>query len=180
MHINMKGLLNKPLWRVAALVIFNAFAGVSTMSQSSGGPFVIEQSVIATGGGQSSGGPFTIGGTNGQSIAGTLSTGSQFTLYGGFWNAAPLGTTAALVPVGGRVITSGGQGVRGVIVTLTLDDQVVRRCLTGSFGYYRFDDVEAGQTVIISVAAKRFTFAQPSIVLLLTDSFTNVDFVANP
>ncbi|CAN5422147.1 hypothetical protein BH10ACI1_BH10ACI1_08370 [soil metagenome] len=52
------------------------------------------------------------------------------------------------------------------------------RARSSAFGYFQFDDVEVGETYIISVALKRFTFIQPSRVLSITDELTNVDFVA--
>jgi len=50
---------------------------------------------------------------------------------------------------------------------------------TNSFGYYRFEDVQAGQTVIVTVVSKRFRFAPQ--ILNLTEEATQVNFVAeNP
>jgi len=51
-----------------------------------------------------------------------------------------------------------------------------RLTTTGSFGYYRFDEVEAGQTYVVMVRSKLFRFAPR--VLNLMDNLTDVDFVA--
>ena len=48
-------------------------------------PFVMEQSVIAGGGGAMSGGAFTLVGTIGQAEAGGAMSGGAYTLTGGFW-----------------------------------------------------------------------------------------------
>lgn len=88
---------------------------------------------------------------------------------------APL---AANVSVGGRISASNGNGIRNVIVSLTESDGNTRTVRTGAFGYYRFDEVEVGETYIISVRAKRFTFAQSSQVLNVSEDSANVDFVA--
>lgn len=64
--------------------------------------------------------------------------------------------TSANVAVSGSVKTANGSGIRNAVVTLTDLNGNVRRAQTGSFGYYKFDNVEAGQTYVISVSAKRF------------------------
>jgi hypothetical protein len=62
---------------------FAAHAG----TQSGGGPYRMESSVIAAGGSPSSGGAFLLRGTFGQSATATLSA-SSYRFYGGFWAAA--------------------------------------------------------------------------------------------
>jgi len=67
--------------------------------------------------------------------------------------------TAAPVSIGGRVLAPNGYGVRNAVVILTLASGETRRAITSSFGYFRFDGIEAGQTAVVSVASKRFQFA---------------------
>jgi hypothetical protein len=50
----------------------------------SGGPYTIQRSVIAGGGGSSTGGNFALQGTIGQETVGAMSEGND-TLAGGFW-----------------------------------------------------------------------------------------------
>jgi hypothetical protein len=57
---------------------------ISSVAQS-GGQFTVTKSVIAGGGGRVSGGTFTLDGTIGQPVAGTQSTGANFSLIAGFW-----------------------------------------------------------------------------------------------
>ncbi len=84
--------------------------------------------------------------------------------------------TAAGVEISGRVLSSAaGRGLRNATVTLTDQKGNVRTALASPYGQYRFDDVESGQTYIISVRSRRFTFAPR--VLQITDSISNVDFV---
>lgn len=90
-----------------------------------------------------------------------------------------LGPTSAGVAVSGRVTSSNGAGLRGVKVSLTDSMGVTRLAITGSFGYYRFDEVAAGGTYILTVSSKRNTFASPSKVISATDELTDVDFVSN-
>lgn len=85
------------------------------------------------------------------------------------------------VTVSGRVITSGGQGIRNVIVTLT--DNVTSAqmsVVTGSFGFYSFPNIPTSGAVTVSVNAKRFTFTPSSHVFALAAERPNEDFVANP
>ncbi len=71
-----------------AVVMIIAFGAIAAQS---GGTFTITKSVIAGGGGRTAGGTFTVDGTIGESVAGTTSTGSTFSLTSGFWG----GGTAA-------------------------------------------------------------------------------------
>lgn len=77
-------------------------------------------------------------------------------------------TTPAPVGVGGRVIAPNGRGLSNATVTLIQTDGTVRTTRTTTFGYYRFSDITAGQTVIVTVASKRYNF-QPRIVNLVED-----------
>jgi len=49
---------------------------------------------------------------------------------------------------------------------------------TSSFGYYRFDDVLAGETYIVSVTSKRYSFA-PQVVSVF-EELTDLDFTPEP
>ena len=86
--------------------------------------------------------------------------------------------TAAAVSVSGRVTTSSGQGVSNARVFITDSGGNARLAITSSFGYYRFDNVAAGEIYIIAVSAKRYTFTPQA--LQVNDNLANVDFVASP
>ena len=87
-----------------------------------------------------------------------------------------LAPTAASVSVSGRVLTNNGRGLMNATVTLTNANGITRTARTSTFGYFRFDDVEAGQTYIFSVSSKRYTFA--SQVVTVTDDLTELNFTA--
>lgn len=103
--------------------------------------------------------------------------------------AADTGTVSAanltlLVPsasnasVSGRVTTAGGSGIRNAIVNIQggdLTEPIIAR--TAAFGYYDFS-VPAGQTYVIFITSKRFTFAEPVRVLNVGEDITDVDFIA--
>ena len=88
--------------------------------------------------------------------------------------------TAASVTVGGRLLTAQGRGIANARVRLTEVDGNVRTVSTGAFGYYRFSDVSAGQTVILEVFSKRFGFANSIRVMNVTEEITDADFLASP
>ncbi|MBK9765589.1 MAG: carboxypeptidase regulatory-like domain-containing protein [Chloracidobacterium sp.] len=88
--------------------------------------------------------------------------------------------TAAHTSVSGRVVTANGNGIRNVWVSLSDPERPVRRSLTGPFGYYRFDDIEAGRTYSISVASKRFQFANGTQIVSVNDEIYDLDFIALP
>lgn len=88
-----------------------------------------------------------------------------------------LAPTAAKVNVGGRVTNANGLGISKALITM-ISAGVVRTAYTAPFGYYNFDDVEVGQTLIIEVSHKHYAFKQPTQVIFLTEELTLVDFTA--
>ena len=149
-------------------------ASTATAQIASSGTYTLEQAVVAGGGGKSNSPNFSIEGTLGQSIAGSSSSSANFGVRAGFWQAffAP---TAALVSVSGRVITPDGSPVFRARVTLTDGTGATRSTLSSNFGYYRFDDIEVGQTYILSATAKQFQFAPR--VIAVNDELSNLDLI---
>jgi hypothetical protein len=94
-------------------------------------------------------------------------------------NGVAVTPTAATVSISGRVMTSNRRGIRNVRLSLTDSSGLVRTATTTSFGYYRFDDVQAGETYILSAIGKRYTFSQPVQVLNITGDTSEVNFIAN-
>lgn len=87
-----------------------------------------------------------------------------------------LAPTAASVSVGGRVLTASGRGISGATVSLIDATGNARQARTNSFGYYRFDDVAAGQTVVVQARHKRYEFAPQ--VLSIAEEINNLNFTA--
>jgi hypothetical protein len=87
--------------------------------------------------------------------------------------------TAATVSVSGRATTSGGGSIMNVRLTLTDSQGNTRTTTTDSSGNYRFDDIQAGETYILTATAKRFTFSQPVQVLNVNEEANQVNFIAN-
>ena len=109
-----------------------------------------------------------------------LSGPGQLEIDGVSVQAPGLIPTAAPVTVAGRVSTADGLGISRAIVTLTDNAGNVRSLLTGSFGYYQFDEVPAGETYTLTVNSKRYFFADNPRVVNVQESLANVDFVASP
>lgn len=85
------------------------------------------------------------------------------------------------VSVSGRILTSGGAGIRNSWVTVSggdLGSPVLAQ--TGSFGYFVFTGLHTGQTYTISASSKRFVIAQPSRNVTPTANVTGFDFTADP
>lgn len=86
-----------------------------------------------------------------------------------------LAPVAANVAVGGQILV-GKTGLSRARVTLTDGSGATRTVWTGSFGYYRFDNVMVGETYVISVNHKRYTFT-PQVVSVMED-LTELNFMA--
>jgi len=88
----------------------------------------------------------------------------------------PFVTSAAEVKVSGRVLNGAGQGLRNADVILTDANGTSRTVRSGSFGYYQFNSVEAGQTYVVTVRSKRYRFT--SRVVSVFDSLSELNFNA--
>lgn len=162
------------------LVIYLALASTLTFAQiATGGTLILEKAVTANGGGEVSGGIYSVTGTAGQPVAGVASIGTGYSAQHGFW-VRDLAPTASMASIRGRLTTADGSGIRGVVVTLQRADGTFRTTLAASLGYYFFNDVESGQSYVLSVASKRFAFAEPSRIVNVGDDVVDVDFVAMP
>jgi hypothetical protein len=86
--------------------------------------------------------------------------------------------SSANASVGGRVLTALGQAVPKARVTMTDVQGHTRSVLSNPMGYYRFDDLEVGQTYFVQVSAKRFRFNTQ--VVSVSGDLTELDLIANP
>lgn len=182
-----KGKIGNRLLYLAFFLWFSLCLCVSAVNSpaQTGGTFDLSHNVLASGGGSNSAaGAFRVDGTAGQPSAGTVSVGipaggGPFVLRGGFWAFDQLAPTAAGVAVSGRVSMADGRGIRNATLTLTDTSGALRTTVSGSLGYYRFEDVPAGQTYILSVSSRRFTFSSPSRVINANEEISDADFIAN-
>ena len=99
----------------------------------------------------------------------------------GGWQLQFLQATAASLSVSGRVTTANGAGIRNAKIVVTgnsLSEPLV--VSTGSFGYYSIEGLQAGQTYVVTVFSKRYSFSDPVRVISLVDNILDADFVAEP
>ncbi|MFN0277027.1 MAG: choice-of-anchor Q domain-containing protein [Pyrinomonadaceae bacterium] len=98
----------------------------------------------------------------------------------GGWQLQFVPLTAAQASISGRVVTASGQGIRNAKIIVsgnTLSEPVV--VTTGSMGYYSLDGLTTGQTYVVTVNSRRYTFNNPSRVISLVDNIADADFIAN-
>ncbi len=88
-----------------------------------------------------------------------------------------LGPTAANISISGRVLNANGRAIPKAVISVTNQNGEQQTARTNPFGYYRFSEIPAGQTYVITVVSKRYTFAS-SLVFSATENLTDVDFFA--
>jgi len=90
----------------------------------------------------------------------------------------PFIPTAAPVSISGRVVTSTGRSISGVIVTLADSHGGSRSVRTNTFGFYSFDNIKSGEVYILTATARLYHFAPRAVEL--TDNLTGFDLTAEP
>lgn len=94
-----------------------------------------------------------------------------------FVNAVP---TAATALISGRIFDIFGGAVKDVIVSVTAPNGDVRSTRTNNFGAYRFSELPVGESYVITVRSRRYTFAADSIIVTLMNDLNGQDFTAIP
>lgn len=59
-------------------------------------------------------------------------------------------------------------------------DGETQTVLTNPFGFFRFNEIPAGGTYIISVAHKRYQFTDNPRILTILEQISELDFTAEP
>ena len=88
-----------------------------------------------------------------------------------------LGVTAAEVTVAGRVTTANGNGIPRAVISMSDTNGVVRTARVNQFGYFKFENVEAGETYVFETRAKGYSFAPQ--VLNVEDNIQDFIITAN-
>ncbi len=92
--------------------------------------------------------------TNGPDFTGGIFVG------GGFLKTEP---SAGPFQVSGQVLTADDRGLRSAKVSIRDSQGRTKSILTSSLGFFVFEDVDPGQTYVVSVVSKRFRFNQQTI-----------------
>lgn len=90
----------------------------------------------------------------------------------------PFVPTAANISISGRVLDPNLQGVSKARVTVTGQNGEARTVMTNGFGYFRISELIAGQSYLVEINSKRFTFS-PRVVNGIED-VTDLDFIPLP
>lgn len=104
----------------------------------------------------------------------TLTTAQSYAYIG--FPVRQFTLTAASVAIGGRVTGANGRPVGKANVSLTTNDGQTLSAMTNPFGYYRFYDIAAGQTVTINVRAKNHNFSPRAVNV--TEDIDDLNFTA--
>lgn len=124
--------------------------------------------------------------TNGV-LSGTATESGTFTFLAGtplsssgcgtsrYYTLTVLAPTAAGVTIGGRVSTAEGRGISGAVIEMIGADGDRRQARTNPFGYFRFYDVEAGETYVFQVRHKKYVFDPQAMTI--NDDISELNFV---
>ncbi len=104
-----------------------------------------------------------------RTLCGNVSSLSPFAI-------AQFAPTAAAVTISGRVMTQTGRGVPGANVQVTDQAGNIRIARTNQFGYYTFNNMEAGQILIFNVYNKQYQFE--TRVVNIDGNLSGLNFVA--
>ena len=114
---------------------------------------------------------FTVAANDGEARTGTITVAGQT-----FNITQAMAPTAATVAISGRGSISAGNSLSGAVVSLVDQTGQTRTTRTNSFGYYRFDEIDVGSTVVLSVTSRRYTFTPQ--VISVTDEIENLNFLS--
>lgn len=88
-----------------------------------------------------------------------------------------LAPTAANVSINGKVADANGNGISRASVSIILPNGETRTTLANQFGYYKFDNLEAGQTYVLNAQRKGLTFQNNPRVVSPNEDLMGEDFV---
>ena len=134
----------------AITVVFTVMAFAvfvpSVLMQQQGGPYILNPSVIAGGGGTSTNGSTNISGTIGQGVLGA-SSGGSFSLNGGFWQAAQ--APAVANSISGTISYCIDQTKKVPNATVqTTSGSPTASTTTNASGFYQLDNLGVGPYTI--------------------------------
>jgi len=87
--------------------------------------------------------------------------------------------TAADATISGRVTDAYGRAISSAVITVQDIAGVSKVAYTNTFGYYSVKGLEVGQTYAVGVSARRYTFANSTMLVNLSDNFDGANFVAS-
>jgi hypothetical protein len=92
-----------------------------------------------------------------------------------------LAPTAATASISGRAMVKGGEGVPGVLISLTDPfSGVTWVSRTNMFGYYVFNEIPTGFPYVLVARSRRTVFYENTLSLTLLEDTTDLNFIAVP
>ena len=151
---------------------------LTTIAQvATGGPYTLDQSVIANGGGTSSGPNYSVEGTIAQHTAGITSSSGPFEHSSGFWQVF-LAPTAAHVSVSGIVTSAAGEPLANIHVLISDPSGTIAVARTNNFGRFQINGLGVGETYVLSATGKGYNFIPR--VITVQDEMAGVNIRALP
>ena len=87
--------------------------------------------------------------------------------------------TASSATIEGVISDKSGGGVGNVVIYLSSMDGVLNsRAITNPYGYYKFVEIPAGNSYVLTLTAKGYTFSPASTVINVNDNIVDLNFVA--
>ena len=87
--------------------------------------------------------------------------------------------TAARASITGRVTTARGSSISGAVITVSGMDGTPRNAYTNALGYYRIEGLTVGESFVLAVSARRYTFASPVQFVNLQNNLSGLNFTAS-
>lgn len=94
--------------------------------------------------------------------------------------SAPIPATAAGSTVSGRVLDSEGSPLANQRIIVTEPDGTIRSTVSNSFGNYQFEGLVSGRTYIFQIEGRKIQFESSTQVIFVTESLSNLNFIALP
>lgn len=91
---------------------------------------------------------------------------------------AAIGVSSAPATISGRVVTPQGRAISKASILVTDQNGESLVVLTNSFGYFNAAGLASGQSYVVSVSARGYTFANSSYVVDLSDNIGDLNFVS--
>lgn len=95
------------------------------------------------------------------------------------FNISLLTPTAADTTVSGRILSSSGRAIPFASITVYGLDGTSYTTSSNPFGYYRFENMTAGESYIFNIHSKRFRFSKMPQTVTVLEDIAQLNFIAD-
>lgn len=85
-------------------------------------------------------------------------------------------TTAAAVSITGKISNINGDGISKAKISLRMPSGEIKTAVSNGFGHFQFENIEVGETYIVTASSKRFSF-NPQVFTVF-DDITDLNLIA--